>query len=193
MQQGIPWLHKRNLRGTRLQRRRGLGGLRGLKITARHTNLVSWCIGRARRSEFSSVPRDLDTSGDRTSSCSRRMMRGCIRCAFQILRYAAAVHTVHTIHTVQFSLRWTCVWCYREVLSRRWISIREALIWIIDHPAADCQGPISPMTRKSFHRRRSRMIRSNTPHWSARSSVARQGAASAWEKTAEVRRLNAEL
>jgi hypothetical protein len=63
-QQGSPWLHKRNLRGSRLQRRRG----RGVVVyTARHTNLATSCIGRPRRSESSSVPRDLDTSGDHTS------------------------------------------------------------------------------------------------------------------------------
>lgn len=95
-----PWLHRKNLRGTHLQLQRRRGFVNSNRTRTRTSTSTAdgtpiWhpgASGRARWSESSSMPRDLDTSDYQTPH--PRLMRGCIqvRYAFQILRYAAAVH-----------------------------------------------------------------------------------------------------
>jgi hypothetical protein len=67
-----------------------------------------------------------------------------------------------------------------EVLSRRWISIPEAPIWIIDHPAADCQGSNDAQIVPGADHPIKGVTLVGEP------SVARQHAVSAWEKSAAI-------
>ena len=137
--QGSPWLHRRNLRGTQLQRRRacrateGCKLLRGTPIWLQRKAKALRIQQRASRSRYIWRPHIHLQSPPRS-----RMMRVCSQYAFQILRYAAIVHTItspwlYTRHTRSCSGGVT-----GEVLSRRWISIREAPIWIIDTADPPC-------------------------------------------------------